>query len=113
MVKRDDFNSENVNKAKELSHEYIKQLVSNSQKASQEFSVFTQEEVDEIVAAAAISASKAAFLLAQEAVEETKRGIVEDKDLKNRFATENIYNLIKNVEITHPWRPCGHQCTAV
>lgn len=96
MVKRDDFNSENVNKSKELSHEYIKQLVSNSQKASQEFSVFTQEEVDEIVAAAAISASKAAFLLAQEAVEETKRGIVEDKDLKNRFATENIYNLIKH-----------------
>ncbi|MFT9214085.1 bifunctional acetaldehyde-CoA/alcohol dehydrogenase, partial [Liquorilactobacillus ghanensis] len=33
---------------------------------------------------------------AHEAVDETQRGVVEDKDTKNRFATENIYNLIKN-----------------
>ncbi|MFT8500295.1 MAG: bifunctional acetaldehyde-CoA/alcohol dehydrogenase, partial [Liquorilactobacillus satsumensis] len=33
---------------------------------------------------------------AHEAVDETQRGVVEDKDTKNRFATENVYNLIKN-----------------
>ena len=35
-------------------------------------------------------------MLAHEAVEETNRGVVEDKDTKNRFATENIYNAIKD-----------------
>lgn len=36
------------------------------------------------------------MILAHEAVDETGRGVVEDKDTKNRFATENVYNAIKN-----------------
>ena len=65
-------------------------------KAEQEYATFTQEQVDKIVAAAALAGSEAALTLAHEAVDETGRGVVEDKDTKNRFAAENIYNLIKN-----------------
>ena len=43
-----------------------------------------------------MAGSEAALILAHEAVDETGRGVVEDKDTKNRFATENVYNTIKN-----------------
>ena len=43
-----------------------------------------------------MAGSEAALILAHEAVDETGRGVVEDKDTKNRFATENVYNAIKN-----------------
>lgn len=78
------------------SQSYINDLVNRSIKAEKEFAQFNQEAVDKIIAAAALAGSQAAFELAQEAVAETERGVIEDKDLKNRFATENIYNLIKN-----------------
>lgn len=75
---------------------YTDGLVEKALKAEQEYATFTQEQVDKIVAAAALAGSEAALTLAHEAVDETVRGVVEDKDTKNRFATENIYNLIKN-----------------
>lgn len=75
---------------------YTGELVAKALKAEQEYATYTQEQVDKIVAAAALAGSEEALTLAHEAVEETGRGIVEDKDTKNRFATENIYNLIKN-----------------
>ena len=75
---------------------YTDGLVEKALKAEQEYATFTQEQVDQIVAAAALAGSEAALTLAHEAVDETGRGVVEDKDTKNRFATENIYNLIKN-----------------
>lgn len=75
--------------------EYTNQLVDNALKAEEIFKHFSQEQVDKIVAAAALAGSEASLQLAHEAVEETNRGVVEDKDTKNRFATENIYNLIK------------------
>ncbi|MEY8585576.1 bifunctional acetaldehyde-CoA/alcohol dehydrogenase [Ligilactobacillus animalis] len=75
---------------------YTDGLVEKALKAEQEYATFTQEQVDKIVAAAALAGSEAALTLAHEAVDETGRGVVEDKDTKNRFATENIYNLIKN-----------------
>lgn len=75
---------------------YTDGLVEKALKAEQEYATFTQEQVDKIVAAAALAGSESALTLAHEAVDETGRGVVEDKDTKNRFATENIYNLIKN-----------------
>lgn len=75
---------------------YTDGLVEKALNAEQEYATFTQEQVDKIVAAAALAGSEAALTLAHEAVDETGRGVVEDKDTKNRFATENIYNLIKN-----------------
>ncbi|KRL03549.1 alcohol-acetaldehyde dehydrogenase [Liquorilactobacillus capillatus DSM 19910] len=75
---------------------YTDGLVSKAVVAEKEYATFTQEQVDKIVAAAALAGSEAALTLAHEAVDETGRGVVEDKDTKNRFATENVYNTIKN-----------------
>ncbi|MDR3241257.1 MAG: bifunctional acetaldehyde-CoA/alcohol dehydrogenase [Lactobacillaceae bacterium] len=72
------------------------ELVVKSQKALLEFSTYTQAQVDKIVAAMALAGSENSLLLAHEAVEETGRGVVEDKDTKNRFASESVYNAIKN-----------------
>ncbi|AUJ31896.1 MAG: bifunctional acetaldehyde-CoA/alcohol dehydrogenase [Liquorilactobacillus nagelii] len=80
----------------EKAEAYTGSLVEKALIAEKAYASYTQAEVDKIVAAAALAGSEAALLLAHEAVDETQRGIVEDKDTKNRFATENIYNLIKN-----------------
>lgn len=85
-----------VNEKMEAAKKYTSGLVQKALEAEREFSTFSQEQVDKIVAQAALAGSEAAMTLAKEAVAETKRGVVEDKDTKNRFATENIYNTIKN-----------------
>ena len=64
--------------------------------AQRQYSTFTQEQVDEIFRQAAIAANNARILLAKMAVEETGMGLVEDKVIKNHFASENIYNQYKN-----------------
>ncbi|MYZ01642.1 bifunctional acetaldehyde-CoA/alcohol dehydrogenase [Lactobacillus salivarius] len=85
-----------INNKEEDARVYTDGLVEKALKAEQEYSTFSQEQVDKIVAAAALAGSEAALILAHEAVDETGRGVVEDKDTKNRFATENVYNAIKN-----------------
>lgn len=70
-------------------------LIEKSQKALTEFSTFSQEKVDEIVAAMALAGSENSLRLAHAAHDETGRGVVEDKDTKNRFASESVYNAIK------------------
>lgn len=85
-----------TNNKEEGARVYTDGLVEKALKAEQEYSTFSQEQVDKIVAAAALAGSEAALILAHEAVDETGRGVVEDKDTKNRFATENVYNAIKN-----------------
>ena len=85
-----------TNNKEEDARVYTDGLVEKALKAEQEYSTFSQEQVDKIVTAAALAGSEAALVLAHEAVDETGRGVVEDKDTKNRFATENVYNAIKN-----------------
>ena len=80
----------------EKARAYTDSLVQKALKAEAEFATFTQEQVDKIVAAASLAGSEAALMLAHEAVDETGRGVVEDKDTKNRFATENVYHAIKH-----------------
>ena len=80
----------------DVARAYTDGLVQKALVAEDAYAHFTQEQVDTIVAAAALAGSEAALQLAHEAVDETKRGLVEDKDTKNRFATENIYNNIKH-----------------
>ena len=87
---------EKVQQPKEQSASYVDSLVQKALVAEQQYATFTQEQVDRIVKAAALAGSEAALILAHEAVDETKRGVVEDKDTKNRFATENVLNLIKD-----------------
>ncbi len=67
-------------------------------KAQKEYATFTQEQVDKIFFACAVAANKARIPLAKLAVEETGMGIVEDKVIKNHYASEYIYNQYKNVK---------------
>lgn len=62
------------------------------------YSTYTQEQVDKIFLAAASAANKARIPLAKMAVEETGMGIVEDKVIKNNYASEHIYNAYRNVK---------------
>lgn len=73
----------------------IDQLVANAEKALEEYMSMTQEQVDEIVHAMALAGLDQHMYLAQLAYDETKRGVMEDKVIKNLFATEYIWHNIK------------------
>lgn len=75
--------------------EMIDQLVKNGRRALKEFQEFDQEMIDEIVKQMAISGLDHHMPLAKLAVEETGRGVYEDKIIKNMFSTEYIYHNIK------------------
>ena len=62
------------------------------------FATFTQEQVDKIFFEAAMAANKQRIPLAKMAVEETKRGVMEDKVIKNHYAAEYIYNAYKDTK---------------
>lgn len=66
--------------------------------AQKVFARFTQEQVDKIFFEAAMAANKARIPLARMAVEETGRGVLEDKVIKNHYAAEYIYNAYKNTK---------------
>ena len=71
----------------------------NAMKEAQKvFATYTQEQVDKIFKAAATAADKARIPLAKLAVEETGMGVVEDKVIKNHYASEYIYNAYKNTK---------------
>ncbi|AWH87111.1 bifunctional acetaldehyde-CoA/alcohol dehydrogenase [Limnobaculum parvum] len=71
-------------------------LVARVKKAQREYANYTQEQVDKIFRAAALAAANARIPLAKMAVEESGMGIVEDKVIKNHFASEYIYNKYKD-----------------
>ena len=73
----------------------IDNLVERAQKASKEYMKLNQEQVDEIVKKMSMAGLENHMKLAKMAVEETGRGIYEDKITKNMFATEYIYHSIK------------------
>ena len=66
--------------------------------AQKVFATYNQEQVDKIFYEAAMAANKMRIPLAKQAVEETGRGIVEDKVIKNHYAAEYIYNAYKNTK---------------
>lgn len=78
--------------------EKLEEAISRVRKAQQVFATYTQEQVDKIFLAAASAANKARIPLAKMAVEETGMGIVEDKVIKNNYASEYIYNAYKNTK---------------
>ncbi|MGX1901264.1 bifunctional acetaldehyde-CoA/alcohol dehydrogenase [Thermolongibacillus altinsuensis] len=73
----------------------IDTLVANAQKALEKFRGYDQETIDRIVKEMALAGLDKHMYLAKLAVEETKRGVYEDKIIKNIFATEYIYHNIK------------------
>ena len=71
-------------------------LMARVKKAQQLFATYTQEQVDKIFRAAALAAADARLPLAKLAVAETGMGVLEDKVIKNHFASEYIYNAYKD-----------------
>ncbi|SFA87644.1 acetaldehyde dehydrogenase /alcohol dehydrogenase AdhE [Bacillus sp. cl95] len=86
---------EKVSKDKQTEEVMIELLVENGLKALKEFQGFTQEMIDEIVKEMALAGLDQHMPLAKLAIEETKRGVYEDKIIKNMFATEYVYHNIK------------------
>ena len=78
--------------------EDLQKTIEKVRKAQQEFSKYTQEQVDKIFQAAAIAANQNRIQLAKMAVEETGMGIVEDKVIKNHYAAEYVYNKYKDIK---------------
>ena len=66
--------------------------------AQRRFAEYTQEQVDRIFLAAASAANRMRIPLAKLAVEETGMGVVEDKVIKNHFASEYIYNAYRDTK---------------
>ena len=75
----------------------VDHIANKGAQALVEFRTFTQEMVDEIVKEMALTALENHVHLAKMAVEETKRGLFEDKISKNMFATEMIYHSIRDL----------------
>ena len=78
--------------------EKLESAIKNIRKQQQIFATYTQEQVDKIFLAAASAANKARIPLAKMAVEETGMGVVEDKVIKNNYASEYIYNAYKDTK---------------
>lgn len=74
----------------------LNSLVERVKEAQRIYATFTQEQVDKVFRAAALAAADARIPLAKMAVEESGMGIVEDKVIKNHFASEYIYNAYKD-----------------
>ena len=78
--------------------EKLDKAIKNVRKAQEIFATYSQEQVDKIFLAAASAANKERIRLAKMAVEETGMGVVEDKVIKNHYASEYIYNAYKDTK---------------
>ncbi len=78
--------------------EKLEEAIARVREAQKLFASYTQEQVDKIFLAAASAANKERISLAKLAVEETGMGVVEDKVIKNHYASEYIYNAYKNTK---------------
>lgn len=75
---------------------HLNQLVARVKAAQRVYAGFSQAQVDAIFRAAALAAADARIPLAKLAAAETRMGVVEDKVIKNHFASEYIYNKYKD-----------------
>ena len=78
--------------------EALQERMTIMRRAQREFAKFTQEQVDHIFFEAAMAANKARIPLAKMAVEETGMGVMEDKVIKNHYASEYIYHAYRNTK---------------
>ena len=76
----------------------LQDKIASMRAAQAEFATFSQEQVDKIFYEAALAANKQRIPLAKMAVEETGMGVMEDKVIKNHYASEYIYNKYKNMK---------------
>ncbi|MFB7746011.1 MULTISPECIES: bifunctional acetaldehyde-CoA/alcohol dehydrogenase [unclassified Streptomyces] len=87
-------NAEDVTTAETV----VDTLVRGAQEALGRFETFTQEQVDHIVKKASLAALSEHGELARLAVEETGRGLFEDKAVKNLFACEHVVNSMRGLK---------------
>ncbi len=87
--------AENVNQEEQKVQNMINELVEKAKKASEEYLKLDQKTVDNITKAMSMAGLEHHMELAKMAVDETGRGIYEDKITKNMFATEYVYHSIK------------------
>ena len=80
------------------SEETLLQNIKQIKAAQKKYSTYTQEQVDKIFKAVAMVANDHRIELAKMAQEETGMGIMEDKVIKNHFASEYIYNSYKDTK---------------
>ncbi|MBR2408392.1 MAG: bifunctional acetaldehyde-CoA/alcohol dehydrogenase [Lachnospiraceae bacterium] len=78
--------------------EKLEEAIARVREAQKIFATYTQEQVDKIFLAAASAANKERIALAKLAVEETGMGVVEDKVIKNHYASEYIYNAYRDTK---------------
>ena len=78
--------------------EQLEQAIARCRAAQERYASFTQEQVDRIFLAAASAANRARIPLAKLAVAETGMGVIEDKVIKNHYASEYIYNAYKDTK---------------
>jgi len=78
--------------------ESLEAAIGRLREAQQLFATYTQEQVDAIFRAASLAANKERISLAKMAVCETGMGVVEDKVIKNHYASEYIYNAYKDTK---------------
>ena len=78
--------------------EELEKALARIREAQKKFALYSQEEVDKIFLAVASAANKARIPLARMAVEETGMGVIEDKVIKNHYASEYIYNAYKETK---------------
>ncbi len=76
----------------------LKTAMGEMRQAQEVFATFDQKQVDAIFYEAAMAANKKRIPLARMAVEETGMGIIEDKVIKNHYASEYVYNAYKNTK---------------
>ena len=80
---------------KVTNNQELEQLIQQVKAAQLQYATYTQEQVDVIFKKAALAANTARIPLAKMAVAETGMGVLEDKVIKNHFASEMIYNKYK------------------
>ena len=78
--------------------EKLESAIQRVRKAQKIFSTYTQEQVDKIFLSATSAVNRERIYLAKLAVEETGMGVVEDKVIKNHYASEYIYNKYRNTK---------------
>ncbi|MFE2153188.1 bifunctional acetaldehyde-CoA/alcohol dehydrogenase [Streptomyces lavendulae] len=79
-------------------NEMVDGLVQGALRALGRFGSFDQEQVDHIVKKASLAALARHGELARLAVEETGRGLFEDKAVKNLFACEHVVNSMRGLK---------------
>lgn len=90
-------------------NQMVNEMITQAKEAAAIFTQYTQEEVDNIVYRVAKAGAAKRVELAKMAAKETGMGVFEDKAIKNLFATEYIYNDIRDIKTVGLINDCPEQ----